>query len=59
MITDRNHLTNWKEVLIFRQWIRIDELKRVTIQGVSRQIVFPQQKCVTRSLTLFYCLYIA
>ena len=35
MVTDRNHLTNWKEILIMRQWIKLDGLKRVTISGVS------------------------
>jgi hypothetical protein len=35
MVTDRNHLTNWKEILVMRQWIKLDELKRVTISGVS------------------------
>jgi hypothetical protein len=35
MVTDRNHLTNWKEILVMRQWIKLDELKRVTIYGVS------------------------
>ncbi|XP_046457393.1 uncharacterized protein LOC124204384 isoform X3 [Daphnia pulex] len=33
MVTDRNHLTNWKEILVMRQWIKLDELKRVTISG--------------------------
>lgn len=35
MITNRTHLQQWKKYLSVRQWIKISQLKRVTLYPVS------------------------
>lgn len=36
LVTDRSHLISWRDNLLIRQWVKIDELKRVTIYGNTK-----------------------
>ncbi len=50
MITNRTHLQQWKKYLSVRQWIKISQLKRVTLHPVSLFYTFTV--CCVDSLLL-------
>lgn len=52
MITDRNHMKEWREQLAMRQWVRITQLKRVTLPQVSLSSLMMIHPIVTLFLPL-------